>query len=106
MCYNDVLLFYVKFTMNIEYYEICGVLGAVVVLIAYFLLSAKKINANTSLYYSLNILGSVLLIFSLLYDWNLASFFIEVSWLLISVYGLTKVAIVKNKLQTDERKDF
>ena len=67
-----------------------GIVGVAMVLATYFLLQSEKIDAKGFLYSFLNLLGALLIVYSLLYNWNLASFIIEVVWVLISLYGLLK----------------
>jgi hypothetical protein len=38
----------------------------------------------------LNTIGALLIIISLLYDWNLASFIMEATWMMVSLYGIVK----------------
>ena len=67
-----------------------GIIGVVMVLITYFLLQSQKIDSKGFLYSFLNAFGSLLIVYSLLYNWNLASFIIEFFWILISLWGLKK----------------
>lgn len=70
--------------------NILGIIGVLIVLFYYFLLQIGKC-ASDSLGFSLgNFIGSILLLISLWYNWNLASVVIEVSWLFISLYGIVK----------------
>ena len=71
-------------------FNIAGITGAFLVLSAYFLLQAKKIQSDSLNFLAMNTSGSILLLASLLWDFNLPSFIIEISWLLISIYGLFK----------------
>ena len=66
------------------------IIGVVMVLITYFLLQSQKIDSKGFLYSFLNAFGSLLIVYSLLYNWNLASFIIEFFWILISLWGLKK----------------
>ncbi len=46
---------------------------------------------HTSLtYLGMNLAGSLLLIISLLVNWNLSAFLLEAAWALISMYGIFK----------------
>ena len=76
--------------MNSFTVDVVGMVGVVIVVITYFLLQSEKIDAKGFLYSFLNAFGSLLVVYSLLYNWNLASFIIEFSWILISLYGLKK----------------
>jgi len=70
--------------------DIIGVSGAIIILVAYFLLQANKISSEDFLYSFLNLLGSLMILVSLFYEWNLASFVIEIAWIIISLIGIYK----------------
>lgn len=65
-----------------------GVLGAVMILAAYFLLQAGRIDASSPTYSGVNALGAAGILASLICDFNLSAFIIESFWLAISLYGL------------------
>lgn len=67
-----------------------GIVGVVLVLIAYTLLQIDRMSQDSIAYSLLNVIGSVLILYSLCYYWNLASGIIEIAWLIISIYGLCK----------------
>lgn len=68
-----------------------GLLGAVIVLTAYFLLSAGRLGSDGYTYPLMNMLGSIGVIVSLTWQWNLASFTINSVWVLISLIGMWRV---------------
>ncbi|WP_264769697.1 CBU_0592 family membrane protein [Coxiella burnetii] len=74
-----------------------GIIGVVLVLLAYFLLQINKINQNRVVYSLMNLLGSGLILISLYFTWNLPSGIIEFAWLLISLLGLIKVIYLKKE---------
>jgi len=74
-----------------------GLVGVSIILITYFLLQARKVRSDNLTYLLLNIFGSVLIFFSLLYKWNLSAAVIEITWVAISIYGLFKRHISKTK---------
>ncbi|MFA5233298.1 MAG: hypothetical protein WC390_02780 [Sulfurimonas sp.] len=76
--------------MNSFLVDVVGIVGVAMVLATYFLLQSEKIDSKGFLYSFLNFLGALLIVYSLLYSWNLASFIIEFFWILISLYGLKK----------------
>lgn len=75
--------------------DLIGSLGVLLTLIAYFALQIGKLPAENPWYSFLNIVGSVLIIYSLYYEWNLASCLMEGTWLALSVYGLVKTLFQK-----------
>lgn len=70
--------------------DIIGIIGVAIVVITYLLLQLDKVDSKGFWYSFLNAFGSLMIIYSLMYNWNLASFFIEFFWILISLYGLWK----------------
>lgn len=76
--------------MTITLYDSLGIGGVVIILIAYLLLQLEKLTAQDWRYSAANAVGALLILISLLFSFNLASFIIEVAWLLISIFGLFK----------------
>jgi len=70
--------------------DIIGVIGVAIVVVTYMLLQMEKMNPKGFWYSFLNAFGSLMILYSLMYNWNLASFVIEFFWILISLYGLWK----------------
>jgi purine-cytosine permease-like protein len=71
-------------------HDIAGVIGSVIVIVAYFATQAGWFGANDPRFAWANLVGAVLIISSLVMDWNLAAFVVEIFWLLISVFGLAR----------------
>ncbi len=76
--------------------DILGNVGVVCFLLAYFLLQKEVVAHNQMIYLLLNLVGSLLMIFSLCISWNLPAFILESCWALISVYGIFKATQNKN----------
>ncbi|MCH9770474.1 MAG: hypothetical protein K0U12_06305 [Gammaproteobacteria bacterium] len=70
--------------------NVIGIVGVVLVLLAYCLLQLGRMSQFSVSYSLINLIGSVLLLISLFVHWNLASVVIEIAWLIISIYGLVK----------------
>lgn len=68
-----------------------GIVGMALFLVAYFLLQNETLSAHDSRYLWMNFIGSLAVIISLLWAWNLPSFMLESAWAVISVYGLIRV---------------
>jgi uncharacterized membrane protein YfcA len=73
-----------------ELHDFLGNVGVVLILLSYLLLQIEKMSATSLLYSLVNAIGAVLILISLMYDFNLSAFIVEVVWLLISVYALTR----------------
>ncbi len=70
--------------------NIIGNIGVVCFLAAYFFLQKGRMKHTDASYLCLNLAGSLLVIVSLLVDWNFPAFLLEAAWALISIYGLYK----------------
>ena len=74
--------------MTITLYDTLGIIGVVIILIAYFALQIEKLSVQDWRYSAMNAFGALLILISLLFSFNLASFIIEIAWLAISLFGL------------------
>lgn len=63
-------------------------LGTACVVGAYFMIQLDRMDAKGLAYNLWNLLGALLLLLSLLVHFNLASFVIELFWILASLVGL------------------
>ena len=72
------------------WHDLVGNIGVVMVIGTYLALQTGRMSVHDRVYSSLNALGAVLILISLMVDFNLSSFIIEVVWLSISVYGLVR----------------
>lgn len=78
--------------MTYLWYDFAGNLGVGVMVVGYLLLQAEKISSRDLSYSLMNGIGALLVVISLLYQFNLSAFLVEVFWLLISIYGLIRFA--------------
>nr|WP_218910942.1 MULTISPECIES: hypothetical protein [unclassified Pseudoalteromonas] len=76
-------------------FDIVGMTGTALVVGSFFLLQLNKVSPASLLYNMMNLTGAILLLISLCYNFNLASFVIEIFWIAASLIGLYKY--VKNK---------
>ena len=58
--------------------DIIGIAGVGLVIVAFFLIQSERIVSSSSAYLYSNFFGSIMLLFSLYYHWNLASVVIEI----------------------------
>jgi hypothetical protein len=70
--------------------DIIGWVGAVAVLVAYFLVSAGRVAGNSVLYQSLNLSGGVCLILNTVYYGAYPSSGVNVVWVGIALYSLSR----------------
>ncbi len=83
--------------MTITLYDILGIGGVAIILIAYLLLQTEKLSAQDWRFSAANAVGAILILISLIFSFNLASFIIEIAWLVISIFGLFKAFSSRNK---------
>ena len=87
--------------MGYTWYDFVGNVGVFLLLAAYLLLQLNKLSSNQLSYSVLNGVGAILIIVSLIYEFNLSAFAIEFFWLLISLVGIVnyyrskRVAVAK-----------
>ena len=67
-----------------------GLLGTILVVLAYYLLQLEKTDPRGLAFNMINLCGATLLLISLCFSFNLASFVIEVFWIGASCIGLWK----------------
>jgi len=83
--------------MAYTFSDFLGNIGVALIIISYLFLQLGRVS-STSLKFSLvNALGALLIIISLLNQFNLSAFIIEAFWLLISLMGITRFLIKRNK---------
>jgi hypothetical protein len=72
-----------------------GMVGVVMQLVVYFLLSVNRISSNTLFYQIFNMIGACCILYSLYFHWNTPSVIIEVIWLLISLRAVVRLSFRK-----------
>lgn len=68
-----------------------GMFGVTLVLTAFYLINTNKLTSFNMGYQSLNLIGSILLLFSLCFHVNRASVAIEIAWISISLMGMFRI---------------
>jgi len=70
------------------WYDIVGTIGVVLIIVAYAAVQTRRMKSEQLSYSVINLVGAVMILISLRYTFNLASFVIEVFWILISIWGI------------------
>ena len=76
--------------MTLPIYDLAGFLGAAIIVVVYFAMQQRWLNALDWRFPAANLLGSLMILVSLWFEWNFPSFVIEVFWVLISLMGLAR----------------
>lgn len=79
--------------------NIIGLVGVIIIGISYLLLQISYLKIEGLIYSAVNAVGSLMVLYSLYYYWNLPAVLIEVFWFGISVYGVIKVWMRRKKIQ-------
>ena len=74
--------------MNYGLLDLVGNIGVVVLMIAYLMLQLNRLSSSGLAYSLLNAIGASLIVVSLLVNFNLSAFVMEVFWVLISLVGI------------------
>ena len=88
-----------------DFYEIVGLGGVTIVLLAYFLLNSCRLTQFHISFQLLNLMGASMILFSLIAHWNVATFCIEIAWITISVVGLFKIWLKRYREQRNKASD-
>jgi hypothetical protein len=88
--------------MELDTYNIIVLIGTVFYFYSYALLSFNKIIGNSYTYITLNLIGALLVLFSLTEHWNLSSIIINTGWTIFSVIGLLNIYYKKKKESKEE----
>jgi paired small multidrug resistance pump len=76
--------------LDLAWYDWVGLLGTLMVLGAFFLLQAGRMAGTSIGYQLLNLFGAGGVLVSLLGTFNPAVFLLELTWVLISGYGIAR----------------
>lgn len=75
--------------------NVIGIIGVILVLLAYYLLQSGCWHSGKVSFSLTNLIGSILILFSLFFHWNLASVVIEFAWIAISTSGVVRALRAK-----------
>lgn len=78
-------------------FDAIGLMGVGMILVTYGLVQVDRIDVKGMRYSYFNALGAFFILVSLYVDFNLSAFVIEISWLLISIFGILNVFKRKRK---------
>lgn len=77
--------------MTFHWYDWAGYIGVLLVLLAYFLLQARKLHGNKLAYQLMNIFGAFGVLLSLVFgSFNWSAFLLEVAWIAVGIYGIVR----------------
>jgi len=71
--------------------NLAGILGTMLIVFAYYSIEKGSYSRENFEYYLINLIGSILLLISLLIDFNLGSVIVEFFWAFISLLGIVRI---------------
>jgi hypothetical protein len=74
-----------------------GIIGVVIILIAYFLISTGRWRSDAFIFQLINFVGAWMILYSLYFHWNLSSVIIEIAWIIISMIGMYRILTKKRR---------
>lgn len=83
-------------TMDMSIFDIMGLLGVVFYLGSYAALQFEIIDGRKVVYPLLNFLAASFVLVSLFENFNLPSLLIQISWIAISLYGISRLTMISN----------
>ena len=86
-------------SVNLNVFDLAGFIGVLLIVIAYLLLQLDKLPSWALSFSLLNAAGSLLIMLSLIFKFNVSAFLIEVFWFLISLIGLSKWLAARKRLR-------
>lgn len=75
---------------SLSWVDFIGSMGTLIVVAAYFATQMRYLNSDELLFPIANLGGSLLISFSLIFNFNLASALMEVFWIVISLIGIVQ----------------
>ena len=84
-------------------FQILGIVGALLILLAYFLLQQRILTGEDRRYLVMNFTGGTLLTIIAVYDRRIGFILVEGAWALISLYGLGRLWWRRRRQQRQQR---
>lgn len=77
-------------SINLLWYDWVGIAGTLMILGAFFLLQAGRVSGTGLSYQLLNLFGAAGVLVSLLGQFNISVFVLEIAWMAVSLYGIVR----------------
>ena len=73
---------------DLQWHDWVGSLGVLIIVAAYLWLQIGRIAGQNVVFSGANLLGSMLILVSLYFNFNFSAVLIEIFWIVISLFGL------------------
>jgi hypothetical protein len=81
--------------MSYAWYDLLGNVGVALIIGAYGLMQLRRLEATGLTYSALNAAGALLIIVSLIFDFNASAMIVEVFWFAISALGIGRCLMAR-----------
>ena len=85
--------------MNYAFYDLVGNLGVALIIGSYFLIQIGRLSATGVAYTLSNLIGAACILYSLYFEFNMSAFLVEIFWLLISLVGLLRIYLQRQRVR-------
>jgi hypothetical protein len=82
--------------MSLTIPDLVGAVGVAMLMVTFLLLQLGRLESSRLIYSLLNAVGASFITISLLFDFNLSAFIIEIFWILISLVGVYRSFRTRN----------
>lgn len=82
--------------MSYRWHDLVGNIGVLLILGSYLRLQMGRVDAAGLAYSAINGAGALLILISLLYEFNLSAFVVEAAWFAISLFGVARSLVRRN----------
>jgi hypothetical protein len=83
-------------------YEIIGLTGLVIEASGFFMLQKRLVRESSWLYLLSIFFGTGMIIYSLMYSWNLASAIWNITWNIYALYSIIRIKLLKLDVSHDK----
>jgi hypothetical protein len=84
-------------SLPIDLFDALGLAGAALFVFAFAGMQFEKLDPHQPPALLMNLIGAVLILVSLVHDFNLAAFVLETIWGLVAIYGLVKYMLRRRR---------
>ena len=90
--------------IRLYWYDIVGMCGSTSILLGYFLLQAGKLHGQRIVFQAMNLFGALAVLVSLFGKFNPAVFVLELTWTVVSAYGIWQSVRRRKRMEAQHRK--
>lgn len=81
--------------MEISFYDLAGWIGMVLLILAYSMISFKKIKSKSKPFHFINLLGAIGILINAIYNKLFPVIILNIFWIVISVISLVNIFKIK-----------